>query len=112
MPEKLTEKAVLLCDKGAKTSQLKVTSQDFCKAEDKLIATENDKQPETNIPNFGSCSITRYSCTPSPVRWQKTAEKDRINDYKILTTESVCQCATGGKITVKHKGYQEKHEVF
>ncbi|HEX8577216.1 MAG TPA: hypothetical protein VF677_13055 [Flavobacterium sp.] len=27
MPQKLTEKALLLCDKGAKPSQLKVTSQ-------------------------------------------------------------------------------------
>jgi hypothetical protein len=29
MPEKITEKAILICNKGAKPSELKVTSQDF-----------------------------------------------------------------------------------
>ena len=50
MPQKLTETALLLCDKGTKPSQLKVTSQTFSKAEGKLIATEQDKQTEGNIP--------------------------------------------------------------
>lgn len=112
MPEKITEQAILLCNKGAKPSKLKVTSQDFCKAEEKLIATEQDKQAETNIPNFGSCSTTRSSCRPSPIKWEKTAEKDSINNYKILTDESTCQCSIGGKIVVQHKGHEEKHEII
>jgi hypothetical protein len=111
MPEKITEKAILLCNKGAKPSQLRVTSQDFCLAENKLIATENDKQAETNIPNFSACSVTRSKCNPAPVKWQKTAEKDTINDYKILTEQSTCECSIGGKISIQYKGHEENHEV-
>ncbi|HEX8575367.1 MAG TPA: DUF4280 domain-containing protein [Flavobacterium sp.] len=111
MPQKLTEKALLLCDKGAKPSQLKVTSQTFSKAEDKLVATEQDKQPETNIPNFGVCAVTKSNCTPAIIKWDKTTEKDTINNYKILTEESTCQCSVGGKVTVQDKGHKEKHET-
>jgi len=111
MPQKLTEKAILLCDKGAKPSQLKVTSQTFSKAENKLIATEQDKQPETNIPNFGFCTVTRSTCTPAVIKWNKTTEKDTINNYKILTEDSTCQCTVGGKISVQHKGHGEKHSI-
>lgn len=111
MPQKLTEKAILFCDKGAKPSQLKVTSQTFSKAENKLIATEQDKQPETNIPNFGICTVTRSTCTPAVIQWDKTTEKDTINNYKILTEESTCQCTAGGKISVQDKGHGEKHDI-
>jgi Domain of unknown function (DUF4280) len=111
MPQKLTEKAILLCDKGAKPSQLKVTSQTFSKAENKLIATEQDKQAETNIPNFGICTVTRSTCSPAVIKWDKTTEKDTINNYKILTEDSTCQCSVGGKISIQHKGHGEKHEI-
>ncbi len=60
MPQKkFMEKTLLLYDKGTKPSQLKVTSQNFSKAENKLIATDQDKQTDTNIQNFGICSITK-----------------------------------------------------
>lgn len=111
MPQKITEKAILVCDKGAKPSELKVTSQDFGTADGKLIATEKDKQVETNIPNFSACSVTRSKCNPAPVKWEKTADKDTINDYKILTDQSTCQCSVGGKISVSYKGHEENHEV-
>ena len=111
MPQKLTEKAMLFCDKGAKPGQLKVTSQMFSKAEDKLVATEQDKQPETNIPSFGVCAVTKSKCTPVIIKWDKTTAKDTINNYKILTEESTCQCSVGGKIAVQYKGHTEKHET-
>ena len=111
MPQKLTEKALLFCDKGAKPSELKVTSQTFSKAEDKLVATEQDKQPETNIPSFGVCTITKSKCTPAIIKWDNTTEKDIINNFKILTEESTCNCSVGGKISVKAKGHSEKHET-
>ena len=111
MPQKVTEKAILLCDKGVKPGQLKVTSQTFSKAGDKLIATEQDKQPETNIPNFGVCTITRSKCSPAVIKWEKTTEKDNINGYKILTEDSNCQCLVGGKISIQNKGHTEKHEA-
>jgi hypothetical protein len=111
MPQKLTETAFLHCDKGAKPSQLKVTSQTFSKADNKLVATEQDKQPETNIPSFGVCAITKSKCTPAIIKWDKTTEKDVINDYKILTEESTCNCSIGGKISIQHKGHSEIHET-
>jgi len=111
MPQKLTDKATLFCDKGEKPSQLKVTSQTFSKAENKLIATEQDKQTETNIPNFGTCIITRSKCNPTVIKWDKTTEKDIINNYKILTEDSTCQCSVGGKISVQDKGHRGKHET-
>ena len=111
MPQKLTETALLICDKGVTLSKLKVTSQTFSKAEDKLVATEQDKQPETNVPSFGVCSITKSKCTPVIVKWDKTTEKDTINNYKILTEDSSCICSVGGKISVKQKGHSEKHET-
>jgi Domain of unknown function (DUF4280) len=111
MPQKLTENAILICDKGAIPSLLKVTSHSFCKADGKLVATEQDKQAESNIPSFGVCMITKGKCTPALIQWQNTTEKDEINGYKILTVDSTCQCMIGGKISIQHKGHGEQHET-
>lgn len=111
MPQKVTAQAVLMCDKGAAPSKLKVTSQQFYEVDGQLVATEQDKGAEVNIPNFGACTVTRGKCVPAPVQWQQTAEKDTINDMKILTEKSTCQCAVGGKISIQHKGFGENHEV-
>jgi len=111
MPQKITENAILLCNKGSKPSQLKVTSQTFSKADNKLIATELDKIPELNIPNFAVCTVTKIKCTPTVIKWDKTAKKDSINTFKILTEESTCQCVLGGKISIKDKGHTQKFET-
>ena len=111
MAQKLTEGAILLCNKGTLPSKLAVTSQNFCRANNKLVATEKDKQAESNIPSFGACSITRGRCSPAVIMWQKTTEKDEINGSNILTDESTCQCMVGGKIAVQQKGHQEYHEI-
>ncbi|RVU89850.1 DUF4280 domain-containing protein [Flavobacterium columnare] len=112
MPQKLTENGLLVCNKGTKPSQLKVTSQTFSRVEGKLIATEEDKHPETNILSFGVCTITNNKCTPTITKWENTTEKDSINNCKILTEESTCQCFIGGKISVEHKGYEGQHEMI
>lgn len=111
MPAKITEQAKLTCDKGTAPAQLKVTSQNFCKADNKLIATEMDKQANINIPAFGSCSITQKDCQPMPTSWLNATIKDSINELKILTEASFCNCSQGGKISVIHKGYSEIHDV-
>ena len=111
MAQKLTDGATLLCNKGSLPGKFKVTSQNFCRAEAKLIGTEKDKQAETNIPGFGVCSITRSKCNPAVIMWQNTTVKDEINGAKILTDGSTCQCAIGGKISVQHKGHTEQHEI-
>lgn len=111
MPAKITEQAQLSCDKGSSPAKLSVTSQQFCKADNKLIATEKDKEAETNIPAFGTCSITQKNCKPQVSTWMDTSAKDTINGSKILTQQSFCTCSQGGKISVSGKGYTENHEV-
>lgn len=111
MLQKITESALIVCNKGAKPSQLKVTSQNFCKADHKLIATEQDKQAETNIPGFGICSVTRGKCNPAIVKWNNTTEKDELNNYKILTEKSTCNCSVGGEISIQDKGHSEEHQT-
>ncbi|MBO9620898.1 MAG: DUF4280 domain-containing protein [Niabella sp.] len=111
MPQKLTDTASLSCDKGTSPSQLAVTSQSFCYASEKLVATEQDKQANINIKAFGICSTTRKACIPQPINWLQTTPKDQINGYKIITEESYCMCALGGKITIQQKGHNGLHEI-
>lgn len=101
---------------GYYQKQLTITSQDFVTIEDKPVATEGDKQANVNIMTFGQCKLKPTTggylpCMPTPINWEQTAEKDTINDLKILTEKSTCQCTVGGKISVTHKGHNEQHEV-
>ncbi|MGH1518301.1 DUF4280 domain-containing protein [Chryseobacterium sp. JK1] len=117
MPQKITNTTQLSCNQGTTPSNLSVTSQNFSTAEGKYIATEQDKQANVHIKPFGQCklkpTIGGYSlCLPVPMDWQKTTEKDTINNYKILTEYSFCMCNTGGKIEVTDKGHGEKHEIL
>ncbi|SHL93462.1 protein of unknown function [Chryseobacterium carnipullorum] len=116
MPQKITDTAQLSCNQGTAPSKLIVTSQNFSTAEGKHIATEQDKQANTNIKPLGQCKLKPTSggylpCIPAPTAWQKTTERDTINNYKILTEDSFCMCNTGGKITVDNKGHEEQHEI-
>ena len=112
----ITNTEELSCNQGTTKSKLTVTSQDFVTIEDKPIATEGDKQANVNIMPFGQCKLKPTTggylpCVPVPTKWEQTAEKDTINDLKILTEKSTCQCAVGGKISVTHKGHNEQHEI-
>jgi len=111
MPAKITEQAILNCDKGSATGLLTVTSQRFCKAGNRLIATENDKEAGANIPMFGICSITKKNCAPEIKTWIDTSAKDTISELRILTEKSFCLCSRGGKILIQDKGHTEIHEV-
>ncbi|WP_160140258.1 DUF4280 domain-containing protein [Chryseobacterium sp. c4a] len=99
MPQYITDTTQLKCDKGASPTPLTVTSQSFMKIEGKLQATEEDKQPNTNIKPFGVCSVLRSSCSPSPVKWDNTSDFE-IEGKKELLDSSTCQCSVGGKISV------------
>lgn len=99
MPQHITDTTQLKCDKGASPTPLTVTSQSFMKIEGKLQATEEDKQPNTNIKPFGVCSILRSSCSPSPIKWENTSDFE-IGGKKELLDSSTCQCSVGGKISV------------
>lgn len=99
MPQYITDTTQLKCDKGASPTPLTVTSQSFMKIDGRLQATEEDKQPNTNIKPFGVCSVLRASCSPSPVKWDNTSDFE-IAGKKELLDSSTCQCSVGGKISV------------
>ena len=91
MPKHITETTELMCQFGAKTTPLSVTSQTFMKIEGKLQATEEDCKPNVNIKPFGVCSITKMSCNPAPIKWQNTSVFE-IDGKKELLDPSICQC--------------------
>ncbi len=95
----ITDTTQLKCDKGTSPAPLTVTSQSFMKIEEKLQATEEDKQPNTNIKPFGMCSVLRSSCSPSPIKWENVSDFE-IEGKKELLDSSTCQCSAGGKISV------------
>lgn len=99
MPQHITDTTQLKCDKGASPAPLTVTSQSFMSIDGKLQATEEDRQPNTNIKPFGTCSVLRSSCTPLPIKWQDTSSFE-IDGKKELLDSSTCQCSVGGKISV------------
>ncbi|MGH1518096.1 DUF4280 domain-containing protein [Chryseobacterium sp. JK1] len=99
MPQYITDTAQLKCDKGASPAPITVTSQSFMSIDGKLQATEEDKQPNTNIKPFGVCSVLRSSCNPAPVKWQDTSDFE-IDGKKELLDSSTCQCSVGGTISV------------
>jgi hypothetical protein len=116
MPQEITETATLQCSQGTSNCQLTVTSQNFCFIENKLIATEEDKQSGVNIKPFGMCRLKPTSggflpCVPIPVAWKSTMAKDEINGCKILLDSSTCPCSSGGEIRIIDKGHNGNHEA-
>lgn len=91
----ITNTAELACNQGTTKNKLVVTSQNFLTIQDKPIATEGDKQANVNIMPFGQCKLKPTSsgylpCMSAPTKWEQTAEKDTINELKILTEKSTC----------------------
>lgn len=99
MPQHIIDTTQLKCDKGTILTPITVTSQSFMSIEGKLQATEEDKQPNSNIKPFGVCSILRSSCTPAPIKWDNTSDFE-IEGKKELLDCSTCQCSVGGKISI------------
>lgn len=103
MPHPVIQGTKLQCNKGTKQTPIQVTSQSFVKVENKLQATEQDKQSGVNIIPFGKCKLKPSKsgylpCIPSLIQWQNTSVFT-IEEKKELTTDSFCMCTTGGKIT-------------
>ena len=99
MPKHITETTELMCQFGAKTTPLSVTSQTFMQIEGKLQATEEDCKPNVNIKPFGFCTATNSACVPATQKWENTSEFD-IDSKKELLDISTCKCSAGGKISV------------
>lgn len=103
MSHPVIEGSKLQCDKGTLQTPIQVTSQNFSRIGEKLSATEQEKQANTNIIPFGKCKLKPTSggylpCTPSLIKWEQTSPFT-IEGKRELTTDSYCMCSTGGKIT-------------
>jgi len=96
----VTDNAQMQCSLGTAPSKIKVSSQNFKKINDTLIATEGDKEGISNVPSFGKCKRSWYrpTCKPNPIKWEGVAQKQALNGQKKLTKESTCQCSFGGTI--------------
>lgn len=104
MPNNIIDTTQLKCDKGTTPTPITVTSQSFMKIEGKLQATEEDKQPNSNIKPFGQCKLKPTTggflpCIPAPIKWQDTSVFE-IDGKKELLDNSTCQCSVGGKISI------------
>ena len=112
MPQRIGDEAQISCSFGTASSSLKVTFQNFCTVNGKLVATEADKEANVNIKPFGQCKLKGYlPCIPCPGNWQTTTEIDCINNMKILTEESFCMCSIGGKVSFDNNGHMGKHSI-
>lgn len=100
-----TDTATMQCDKGAAPAKLAVTSQQFVRADGKLVATQADCAPLVNIPSFGVCSVTQKSCVPATQPWSEPRSKDTVNGAKKLTDASTCRCSIGGTIRFLDSGH-------
>ena len=112
----ITDTAKMKCTVGTIETSLVVTSQMHDSVNGKLQATEEDKQANVNILPFGQCRLKPTTggylpCVPCPIKWENTAKNTTINEKKILTDESTCNCAIGGKISVTDRGHNENHKV-
>ena len=97
MEHTITEDAVIQWNKGTTQFQLFVTSQIFFSIDNKLAATEKDKQPIQNIKPLGKCKLKPtkggyLSCMPSPKCWKQTSNKNKINQALLLLNTSICTC--------------------
>ena len=116
MPQIITDTAELSCNQGTATSKLNVTSQDFVTIEGKAMATEEDKQANTNIQPFKQCKLKPSSggylpCVPAPIQWEEAAEKDTINERKIAGKIIVCPNSNGLEDTITHQIVNHRKEL-
>lgn len=101
MSKTAVNKSKIQCTLGSSIQNIQVTSQDFLKVENELIATEADKEAILNIPSFGNCKRAWYNpkCIPSPIKWTQLSEHNTIEGLQTLTVNSICKCNQGGEIS-------------
>lgn len=112
----VVQKGKAQCNQGDQFPQHKVTSHrkhfwnDSDGNADFLGVTEDDLQFKPSGPSFGKCKLKPSSggnlpCSYAPAgKWQKTYDKVKITDKKIVTEASELLCTVGGKITIKDHG--------
>ncbi len=99
--------AILKCNQGSMSNNLKVTSQNKSFIEGKLQGTEKDYTGKKNIGPFGDCKLKPTTSGYEPCimnistsQWKETS-RNNICGNKIILKSSSCKCNIGGKITVE-----------
>lgn len=101
----ICEGTILECNCGTAPTSLKVKSQNIFTVKQKLIATEKDNIPNTNISPFGSCkNIKFYPPCPLAItgKWENTSEMFKVNEGAVLLDNSSMKCSLGGEIKPKN----------
>jgi predicted chitinase len=94
--------AACKCNFGSAPDKLKITANDRDYINDgdgsaKPIASSKDIGQPLEAKTFGSCSVTRSSCSPAITQWQGFYEKVTLtNGGKILTEDSKAICSVSG----------------
>lgn len=90
----IPEGAFLVCNKGKKMTQLKVTHNNNVNLYKVPYANENDKIPEENIPNFGEC-LTCGTCKVQPLIWTPVKENVKVGGGRLIYEDSKLKCYHG-----------------
>lgn len=127
MPKLVVNGAMLKCSEGLAPSNL-VVLPGLVEADGKPIATVEDYKPMSNIPPFGMCktqanpqvaaatAAAQGAPTPMPcvpvinAAWSPGAATQAIDDKKLLTVDSSCNCIWSGKIEISDAGTEVDSE--
>ena len=96
----LVEGAELHCIHGSRTGSLQVPVCHGIQIGGRSLINEDDAKYPENIPNFGSCSITKKGCVPDILdeQWLFTESTWIVGGKPAVTTTACCLCARGGMI--------------
>lgn len=95
------EGVFLVCDKGAKPSQLRSLTHMQSDLYGQNMCTELDMIPFVNFDPFGACACTGgMPCVPAPLLWTNSTTTITVGPSGLLLEHSELICALGGKIKI------------
>ena len=102
--------AILVCNKGQKMTELKVTHNNNVTLYKVPYANEKDKEFEENVESFGNCAICG-KCKFEPLCWKPVHESVKIGGARLIHEESKLYCKEGGEISV-HLNLEEAKKAL
>ena len=102
--------AILVCNKGQKMTELKVTHNNNVTLYKVPYANEKDKEFEENVESFGNCAICG-KCKLEPLFWKPVHESVKIGGARLIHEESKLYCKEGGEISV-HLNLEEAKKAL
>ena len=102
--------AILVCNKGQKMTELKVTHNNNVTLYKVPYANEKDKEFKENVESFGNCAICG-KCKFEPLCWKPVHESVKIGGARLIHEESKLYCKEGGEISV-HLNLEEAKKAL